>query len=77
MASKIYVRGRMKVGSGVRQPMFRVVAVTHNTGDDTHLKIEGRHFRKTEIEQIAKDVGAKVVYLHAVPEEERGTMKEE
>jgi hypothetical protein len=56
--------------------MFRVVAVTVKAGDEIHLKIEGTHFRKTELEQIAKDVGAELVYLHAVPEEERGSMKE-
>jgi hypothetical protein len=67
----------MKVGSGVRQPKFRVVAVTRQGGDDTHLKIEGTHFRKTELEEIAKDVGAELVYLHAVPEQERGSKKEE
>ncbi|MGC9445229.1 MAG: hypothetical protein ACP5E9_09940 [Candidatus Methanospirareceae archaeon] len=76
MTTKIYVRGRTKVGSGAKQPMFRVVAVTR-AGDEAHLKIEGTHFRKTELEQIAKDVGAELVYLHAVPEEERGSMKEE
>jgi hypothetical protein len=54
--------------------MFRVVAVTRG-GDDVHLKIEGTHFRKTELEQIAKDIGAELVYLHAVPEAERGSMK--
>ena len=74
MTTKIYVRERMKVGSGVKQPMFRVVAVTRG-GDDVHLKIEGTHFRKTELEQIAKDIGAELVYLHAVPEAERGSMK--
>lgn len=76
MTTKIYVRGRTKVGSGVKQPMFRVVAVTRG-GEEGHLKIEGVHFRKVELEQIAKDVGAELIYLHAVPEEERGSMKEE
>jgi hypothetical protein len=74
---KIYVRERQKVGSGVKQPKFRVVAVTGGKGDDAHLKIEGTHFRKTEIEQIAADVGAQVVYLEEMPEEERGRMMKE
>ena len=60
MTNKIYVRGRVKVGSGVRQPMFRVVAVTNKANDGTHLKIEGRHFRKTEIEQIADAIVATI-----------------
>jgi hypothetical protein len=72
---KIYVRERQKVGTGVRQPRFRVVAVTDEKGDQKHLKVEGTHFRKTELEQIAKDVGAEVVYLEEMPEEERGEMK--
>jgi hypothetical protein len=63
---KIYMRPRMKVGEGVHQPMFRVVAVTGG-----QMQIEATHFRKIEIEQIAKDVGAQVVYLEPVPEEEK------
>ena len=74
---KIYVRERQKVGSGVKQPKFRVVAVTGGKGDEAHLKIEATHFRKTEIEQIAKDVGAEIIWLEPMPEEERGSMKEE
>ena len=76
MTTKIYVRERIKVGSGVKQPKFRVVAVTSKAGDETHLKIEGTHFRKTELEEIAKDIGAEIVYLSVVPEEERGSKKE-
>ncbi len=63
---KIDMRPRMKVGEGVHQPMFRVVAVTGG-----QLQIEATHFRKLEIEQIAKDIGAQVVYLEPVPEEEK------
>ncbi len=63
---KIYMRPRMKVGEGVHQPMFRVVAVTGG-----QLQVEATHFRKLEIEQIAKDIGAQVVYLEPVPEEEK------
>jgi hypothetical protein len=55
---KIYVRERQKVGEGVRQPMFRILAVTGG-----QIQIEGTHFRKFEIEQIAKDIDAEVVYL--------------
>ncbi|RXE57338.1 hypothetical protein ABH15_04385 [Methanoculleus taiwanensis] len=72
---KIYVRERQKVGTGVKQPRFRVVAVTGEKGDEMHFKIESVHFRKTELEQIAKDVGAEVVYLEEMPEEERGEMR--
>ncbi len=61
---KIYVRERLKVREGVRQPMYRIVAVTGG-----QVQIELTHFRKFEIEQIAKDVGAEVVYLEEVPDE--------
>jgi hypothetical protein len=60
---KIYVRPRQKVGEGVQQPMFRILAVTGG-----QLQIEASHFRKIEIEQIAKDIGAQVMYLEEVPE---------
>ena len=63
---KIYVRPRMKVGEGVHQPMFRIVAVTGG-----QLQVEATHFRKLEIEQIAKDIGAQVVYMEEVPDEQK------
>jgi hypothetical protein len=63
---KIYVRERMKVGEGVKQPMFRIVAVTGG-----QIQIELTHFRKFELEQIAKDIGAEVVYLEEIPEGEK------
>jgi hypothetical protein len=63
---KIYVRERQKVGEGVKQPKYRIVAVTGG-----QLQIEATHFRKVEIEQIATDVGAQVVYMEPVPEEEK------
>lgn len=72
---KIYARERQKVGTGVKQPRFRVVAVVEEQGEKKHLKVEGTHFRKVELEQIAKDLGAEVVYLEEMPEEERGEMK--
>jgi len=65
---KIYVRERQKVGEGVRQPMFRILAVTGG-----QIQIEATHFRKFEIERIAKDIDAEVVYLE--PEKEREKKK--
>jgi hypothetical protein len=59
---KIYVRERQKVGEGVESPKYRVVAVTGG-----QIQIEATHFRKFEIEQIAKDIKAEVVYLTPVP----------
>ncbi|HVP25223.1 MAG TPA: hypothetical protein VMS81_04505 [Methanomicrobiales archaeon] len=63
---KIYVRERQKVGEGVRQPMFRILAVTGG-----QIQIEGIHFRKVEIERIAKDLDAEVVYLEPEGEGEK------
>lgn len=62
---KIYVRERQKVGDGVEQPKYRMVAVTGG-----QIQIEVPHFRKFEIEQIAKDVGAEIVYLSPVPDDQ-------
>ncbi|NTW92605.1 MAG: hypothetical protein HGA40_04085 [Methanoregulaceae archaeon] len=63
---KIYVRERTKVREGVRQPMYRIVAVTGG-----QVQIELTHFRKFEIEQLAKDVGAEVVYFEEIPDDEK------
>lgn len=63
---KIYVRERQKVGEGVESPKYRFVAVTGGT-----LQIAATHFRKFEIEQIAKDVKAEVVYLSPVPDDQK------
>ncbi len=67
---KIYVRERQKVGEGVRQPMFRIVAVTGG-----QLQAMAIHYRKFEIEQIAKDVDAEVVYLEAEKEGQKKQKK--
>jgi hypothetical protein len=56
----------MKVGEGAHQPMFRIVAVTGG-----QMQIEATHFRKFEIEQIAKDFGAQVVYFEEIPDEQK------
>jgi hypothetical protein len=69
---KIYVRERIKIGEGVRQPRFIILAVT---GGD--LTVYAHHFRKTELEQIATDCGADLVYLEPMPEEEQGTKNRE
>lgn len=63
---KIYARERQKVGEGVRQPKYRVVAITGG-----QIQIEATHFRKVELEVIAKDVGAELVFLEPVPEEDK------
>lgn len=56
---KIYVRERTRgEEGGARRPRFVVVAVE---GGD--LKVQAKHLRKMEIERIAKDTGAEVVYF--------------
>ena len=58
MTGKIFYRERVKAKEGKRSPRFRVVAVS---GVD--LKIYGCHFRKKELEQIAKSIDAELVVL--------------
>jgi hypothetical protein len=58
MAGKIFYRERGKVGQGEKKPRFRLVAVA-----DVNLKVYGKHLRKSELEQIAKEVGADLVLL--------------
>jgi hypothetical protein len=55
---KLYVRERGYVGKGEGRPRFEVVAVT---GID--LKVYHSHLRKAEMEKIAADLGADIVYL--------------
>lgn len=68
---KIYVRERTKVGEGVRQPRYTVLAVQ---GGD--LRVSAHHFRRTELEQMAKDSGGELVFLEPMPEEEHGSKKQ-
>jgi hypothetical protein len=63
---KIYVRERQKVGEGVESPKYRIVAVTGG-----EIQIEATHFRKFEIEQIAKDVKAEVVFMKPVADDHK------
>ena len=68
---KIYVRERIKIGEGVRQPRYIILAVQ---GGD--LKVYAHHFRRTELEQMAQDSGAELVFLEPMPEEEHGSRKQ-
>lgn len=63
---KIYVRERQKVGEGVRQPKYRVIAVTGG-----EVQIHATHFRKMELEVIAKEVGAEIVWMEPVPDDQK------
>ncbi|HNX18423.1 MAG TPA: hypothetical protein PKM50_08890 [Methanoregula sp.] len=63
---KIYARERQKVGEGVESPKYRIVAITGG-----EIQIEATHFRKFELEQIAKDVKADIVFMKPVDEEHK------
>ncbi len=56
--AKIFYRERTKVTSGDKQPRFAVVGMQ---GTDLHLL--QYHLRKSELEAIAKEVGAELVLL--------------
>ncbi|MBG0791088.1 MAG: hypothetical protein H0S80_11385 [Desulfovibrionaceae bacterium] len=55
---KIFVRERRRSDRGNQRPRYRVVGVQ---GGD--LKIYVKRIRKCELEEIAENTGAEVVYL--------------
>jgi hypothetical protein len=58
--TKIFVRERRKIEKGEKKPRFRIVGVS---GPD--FKIYAKHLRRLELEAIAEQSGAEVVYLPA------------
>ena len=58
MAGKIFYRERTKAKDGEKKPRFFLVAVA---GID--LKFHAKHVRRTELERIAKEIGAELVLL--------------
>ncbi len=60
MATKIFVRERRKIEKGEKKPRFRIVGVS---GPEVKIYVE--HARKSELEQIATETGAQIVYLKA------------
>ncbi len=56
--SKIFVRERRKIEKGEKKPRLRIVGVSGND-----LKLYSKHVRKAEIEAIATETGATIVYL--------------
>ncbi|MDY7040377.1 MAG: hypothetical protein SVX38_05905 [Chloroflexota bacterium] len=56
--SKIFVRHRRHVGQGVGRPRFAIVAAQ---GAD--LKVFKSRVRRAELEKIAAEIGAEIVYL--------------
>ena len=70
MPGKIFYRERTKSVEGKQQPRFRMVAVA-----DVNLKFFGEHLRKSELETIAKAVGAELILLP--PGDKKGKKDEE
>lgn len=56
--TKIFVRERRKTEKGEKKPRFRIVGVS---GKD--LKLYSSHIRKTELDALATETGAEVIYL--------------
>ncbi|MDR2854986.1 MAG: hypothetical protein LBV40_02370 [Methanomicrobiales archaeon] len=69
MARKIYVRKRQKVSEGVKQPKYRIIAIVSDDNNGPFLRVKASHFRKKELECIAADVQAELVYLESEPDE--------
>lgn len=69
--NKIFVRHRRHAGQGTGRPRFAIVAVQ---GAD--LTVFKTRVRRAELEMIAAEAGAEIVYLprgeHAGSEDERG-----
>ena len=56
--SKLFVRHRRHVGQGSGRPRFTIVAA-----DGTDLKIYKTRVRRAELDKIAAEIGAEIVYL--------------
>ena len=55
---KIFVRERIRAGRGAGRPRFVVVAV-----EGADLKVYIPRLRKVELEKLAEEIGAQIVYL--------------
>jgi hypothetical protein len=67
--AKIFVRERVKVGEGDKEPRYAVVGV-----EGTDMKFFKTHMRKGEIETIAKEVKAEIVWLSHGEGEHKGKL---
>jgi hypothetical protein len=56
--SKIFVRERRHIGQGAGRPRFAIVAV-----EGADLKVYAPHIRKAELEKLAEELKAEIVYL--------------
>jgi hypothetical protein len=76
MTRKIYVRERQKVSEGVKQPKYRIAAIISDDNNGPFLQANASHFRKKELERIAADIQAELVYLESDPDENHVRRKE-
>jgi hypothetical protein len=65
--SKIFVRNRRHVGEGAGRPRFAIIAAQ---GAD--LKVFKTRVRRAELEKIAAEIGAEIVYLPRGEQTEEG-----
>ena len=56
--SKIFVRERRHAGRGTGRPRFAIIAV-----QGTDLKVFKARVRRAELETVAAEIGAQIVYL--------------
>jgi hypothetical protein len=56
--AKIFVRERRHVGQGAGRPRFAVVAV-----HGAELRLHRSFLRRAELEEIAQETGANIIYL--------------
>ena len=70
MPGKIFYRTRTKIGEGKKAPRFILVAVT-----GMNMQVYAKHLRMQELEQIAQEVGAKLVELKAEKKAAKMRMK--
>ncbi len=66
MTGKIFYRERIKAKKGGRSPRFRIIAVC-----DADIKIYGNHFRKKELEHLARVTDAELIELERDKKEEK------
>ena len=70
--SKLYVRHRRHAGKGTGRPRFAIVA---SLGAD--LRVYKTRIRRDELEKMASDLGAEIVYLPRGERAEAGERRRE
>jgi len=71
MSREICVRGGLKVSDGARQPKYRVAAIVFSENGGPLVQVKVSHFRREELERIAADIHAEIMYLEPEVDGER------